>query len=58
MSECALSLLNTDALPELARRGGILTPATAFRDAFVKRLEANERFTVDCQVHSGEDRKT
>ncbi|KAK1228940.1 hypothetical protein PQX77_008014 [Marasmius sp. AFHP31] len=58
MAECALSLLNTDALPELARRGGILTPATAFGDAFVKRLEANERFTVHCQVHSGEDRKT
>ncbi|KAK1225671.1 hypothetical protein PQX77_011374, partial [Marasmius sp. AFHP31] len=58
MAECTLSLLNTDALPELARRGGILTPARAFGDAFVKRLEANERIIIHCQAHGGEDRKT
>ncbi|KAL0065576.1 hypothetical protein AAF712_007487 [Marasmius tenuissimus] len=56
MAECALPLLNTDALPELARRGGILTPATAFGDVLVERLEANERFTVQYQVHTTEDK--
>ncbi|KAJ8077406.1 hypothetical protein PM082_001836 [Marasmius tenuissimus] len=42
-------LLNTDALPELARRSGIstVTPPTAFGDAFVKRLGANETFVVE-----------
>ncbi|KAL0574907.1 hypothetical protein V5O48_007051 [Marasmius crinis-equi] len=53
MAECAMALLDTGSLPELARRGGILTPATAFGDVLVKRLEANERMTVHYEVHKG-----
>ena len=40
ISECALAVLqNRDQLPELARRGGILTPASALGNVLKERLE-------------------
>ncbi|KAG7091287.1 hypothetical protein E1B28_010335 [Marasmius oreades] len=57
MAECALALLDPESLPERARRGGILTPATAFGDVLVKRIEDNGRFIVKREVHD-ESKKT
>jgi short subunit dehydrogenase-like uncharacterized protein len=37
-------------LPALARKGGILTPATAFGDVLVTRLEETGRFQFESQV--------
>ncbi|KAF8913286.1 Saccharopine dehydrogenase-domain-containing protein, partial [Mucidula mucida] len=39
LSECALALLHPETLPEMALRGGVLTPATACGEAIVKRLK-------------------
>ncbi|KAF9262684.1 hypothetical protein L218DRAFT_1039020 [Marasmius fiardii PR-910] len=55
--KCALALLNPESLPERARQGGVLTTATAFGDALVKRMEDNGRFIVHHQVHD-ESKKT
>ncbi|TDL16443.1 NAD-P-binding protein [Rickenella mellea] len=52
VSECALCLLDTSNpnLPEMARRGGVLTPMTAFGDVLVERLRKNERFEIESAV--------
>ena len=48
VSECALALLlNRDELPELGKRGGVLTPASAFGDVLVRRLEETGRFQFE-----------
>ena len=62
ISESALTLLLArDALPELGRRGGVLTPMTAMGDALIERLEKSGRVTVQSEIvppSDGEDRKT
>jgi short subunit dehydrogenase-like uncharacterized protein len=51
MADGALSLLlNTSSLSSFARQGGVLTPATAFGDAIVQRLQKNPRFDLRCEV--------
>jgi short subunit dehydrogenase-like uncharacterized protein len=55
MAECALALLDIDLLPALAKRGGVLTPATACGDSLVKRLQANERFDLRVEVDDGKN---
>jgi hypothetical protein len=37
-------------LPALARKGGVLTPATAFGDVLVTRLEETGRFEIESRV--------
>lgn len=51
ITECALSLvLDTDHLPPFAKRGGVLTPMTAFGDVLIERLNASGRITIDSEV--------
>lgn len=46
ISECALAIaVDSDRLPLLAKRGGFLTPATAFGHVLVERLEATKSFS-------------
>ncbi|KAK7472278.1 hypothetical protein VKT23_000398 [Stygiomarasmius scandens] len=54
MADGALSLLNPSSLSSLARKGGVLTPATAFGDAFVARMHQNPRFDLRVEVVSGQ----
>ncbi|KAJ7721479.1 Saccharopine dehydrogenase-domain-containing protein [Mycena metata] len=60
ISEAALSLALTprDKLPPLARRGGVLTPATALGDVYVERLVASGRVTFESKIVSVEGKKT
>lgn len=53
ISESALLLLAVDKLPPLARRGGILTPMTAFGDLLIERLQATGRFEFTSEVIRG-----
>jgi short subunit dehydrogenase-like uncharacterized protein len=49
--ECALSLvLNADALPAFSKRGGVLTPMTAFGDVLIERLKACGRISIESEV--------
>jgi short subunit dehydrogenase-like uncharacterized protein len=49
--ECALSLvLEADHLPPFAKRGGVLTPMTAFGDVLIERLKASGRITIESEV--------
>ncbi|KAF5366000.1 hypothetical protein D9758_006690 [Tetrapyrgos nigripes] len=51
MADGALALLfNKSSIPTFARQGGVLTPATAFGDAIVERLQKNPRFSLKCEV--------
>lgn len=51
ISECALALaLERSALPWRAQEGGVLTPATAFGDVLVRRLEATGVFQFESGV--------
>ncbi|KAJ7122643.1 Saccharopine dehydrogenase-domain-containing protein [Mycena crocata] len=52
ISEAALSLAlaGPEALPVLGRRGGVLTPVTAFGDVYVERLAASGRITFESKV--------
>ncbi|KZT69673.1 hypothetical protein DAEQUDRAFT_726308 [Daedalea quercina L-15889] len=55
VAECALSAaLEGDKLPRMAKEGGMLTPATAFGDVLVKRLEASGAFTFESDVFTPE----
>jgi short subunit dehydrogenase-like uncharacterized protein len=62
IAEGALSLLLAQSeLPEWARKGGVLTPASALGDVLVKRLEASGQMSFESEVVLGretEDRKT
>ena len=62
ISESALAiLLNYDELPEVAKEGGLLTPASALGDVLVKRLESSGKITFESEVILGpgdESRKT
>ncbi|ODN77520.1 hypothetical protein L202_04692 [Cryptococcus amylolentus CBS 6039] len=54
IAESALSLIlpppaNT-SLPPLAKKGGVLTPATAFGDVLLKRLEDSGNFEISSQI--------
>ncbi|KAJ6631388.1 Saccharopine dehydrogenase-domain-containing protein [Mycena sp. CBHHK59/15] len=55
ISEAALALALTppEALPPLARRGGVLTPATALGDVLVARLKASGRVEFESTVVAG-----
>ena len=60
IAESALSLLNPEALPALAQKGGVLTPMTAFGDVLVERLRETGRFEFESGVveeGEGEGRK-
>ncbi|OBZ69645.1 hypothetical protein A0H81_10198 [Grifola frondosa] len=51
ISECALALLLDKAsLPTFAQGGGVLTPASAFGEVLVKRLEASGRMHFESAV--------
>lgn len=51
IAECALSLvLDADHLPAFAKRGGVLTPMTAFGDVLIGRLKASGRITIESEV--------
>jgi len=61
MAESGLALLlNREELPALSRKGGVLTPAVAFGDAVVKRLQDSGKFDIRCEVITGrgESRKS
>ncbi|RPD70404.1 hypothetical protein L226DRAFT_227179 [Lentinus tigrinus ALCF2SS1-7] len=56
ISECALALALDDAsLPVTARLGGVLTPATAFGDVIVRRLEATGHIHFESEIVRGGD---
>ncbi|KAF9222364.1 NAD(P)-binding protein [Gyrodon lividus] len=51
IAECALSLvLDADSLPEFSKRGGVLTPMTAFGDVLIERLKACGRISIESEV--------
>lgn len=51
VSECALALVfDRAALPPLARGAGFLTPASAFGDVVVERLERTGRVRFETKV--------
>lgn len=51
ISECALALLlDKDALPPLAREGGVLTAASALGEVLVRRLRASGRVEFESKV--------
>lgn len=44
----ALSLtLSHDRLPAMAKQGGVLTPAAAFGDVIIERLNATDEFEIE-----------
>jgi short subunit dehydrogenase-like uncharacterized protein len=48
ISSCALCLvLDADKLPEIGKKGGILTPSTALGDCLVQRLEQVAAFQFE-----------
>ncbi|KAG6329381.1 hypothetical protein ID866_9707 [Astraeus odoratus] len=54
-SEAALALvLDKDHLPPFGRRGGVLTPATAFGDVLIRRLNASGRISIHGEVLQAE----
>jgi len=53
ISEAALLLLSVDKLPSLARKGGVLTPMTAFGNVLIERLQATGRFDFTSKVVGG-----
>ncbi|EEB93333.1 hypothetical protein MPER_08023, partial [Moniliophthora perniciosa FA553] len=46
-------LLSPNSLSDLARRGGVLTPAVACGEALIKRLQSNERFDIRAELDDG-----
>jgi short subunit dehydrogenase-like uncharacterized protein len=55
IAESALALLFAhELLPALARKGGVLTPVTAFGDVLVERLRESGRFDFESGVLEGE----
>ncbi|KAG7449869.1 NAD-P-binding protein [Guyanagaster necrorhizus] len=58
VAEAALCLLHQETIRPFARRGGILTPASAMGDALVERLNATGRIEIESIVlGSGKDNK-
>ncbi|KAH9934322.1 NAD(P)-binding protein [Fomitopsis serialis] len=56
ISESALAIvLEKDKLPRMAQEGGILTPATAFGDVLIRRLEACGSFSFESHVITPEE---
>jgi short subunit dehydrogenase-like uncharacterized protein len=51
MCECALAIvLDHDSLPELGKKGGVLTPVSALGDVLVRRFEGTGRFQFASMV--------
>lgn len=51
ISESALALVfDTDKLPALGRRGGVLTPMSALGDVLIERLKDTGRFTFTSEI--------
>ena len=51
VSEAALALvLDKDSLPPFGKRGGVLTPMTAFGDVLVRRLNTCDRISIESEV--------
>ncbi|KAK0212332.1 Saccharopine dehydrogenase-domain-containing protein [Desarmillaria ectypa] len=58
VAEAALCLLHPETIRPFARRGGILTPASAMGDALMERLNATGRFEIESVVlKGGQDNK-
>jgi short subunit dehydrogenase-like uncharacterized protein len=54
ISEAALAAVRDyDRLPTLAKRGGVLTPATALGDVLKQRLSENEIFKFSAEEQEG-----
>jgi short subunit dehydrogenase-like uncharacterized protein len=54
ISEAALSVVRDyDNLPPLAKKGGVLTPATALGRVLEKRLSQSERFKFSAEIVQG-----
>jgi short subunit dehydrogenase-like uncharacterized protein len=50
-SESALALLfDTEELPALARKGGVLTPMSALGDILIERLKNTGRFEFTSEI--------
>lgn len=61
ISEAALAIvLNSDELPcRKSCGGGVLTPATAFGDVLIRRLEEFAGLTISSEsIRTGETKKT
>jgi short subunit dehydrogenase-like uncharacterized protein len=51
ISEAALALVfDTNKLPALARRGGVLTPMSALGDVLIERLKETGRFRFTSDI--------
>ncbi|KIM68134.1 hypothetical protein SCLCIDRAFT_1209538 [Scleroderma citrinum Foug A] len=58
ISESALALvLNKDSLPPFGRRGGVLTPMTAFGDVLIQRLNACGRISIESAILPTDEEK-
>ncbi|KAI6099936.1 hypothetical protein EDD16DRAFT_1657074 [Pisolithus croceorrhizus] len=58
ISEAALALVqDKDLLPPLGKRGGVLTPMTAFGDVLIQRLNACGRISIESGVVPVEDER-
>lgn len=53
VSESALALVHDrEHLPPMGKRGGVLTPVTAFGDVLVQRLNACGRIKIENEILS------
>jgi len=50
-------MLDKDGLPPFGKRGGVLTPMTAFGDVLVRRLNACDRISIESEVLSTYEHK-
>jgi short subunit dehydrogenase-like uncharacterized protein len=52
IAEAALCiLLSHQQLPELGKRGGILTPMSGLGDVLIERLKATGKFEFESKMH-------
>lgn len=59
ISEAALAILLSHAeLPDAAKEGGVLTPASALGDVLVQRLQDSGRFEFESEVILGQDEES
>jgi short subunit dehydrogenase-like uncharacterized protein len=58
VSEAALSIhLDGASLPELGKKGGVLTPMSALGDVLVRRLEGTGKFKFESGILVGGESK-
>jgi short subunit dehydrogenase-like uncharacterized protein len=52
IAEAALCiLLSHEELPELGKRGGVLTPMSGLGDLLIERLKATGKFEFESKMH-------